>query len=89
MMLDAGKTPAFYDVLKVEDPDFHQTEVLADAIITILYQTNHHAVVRIGALAAVIIANLLNAPPQHRTALTDSLLDDIRQKVAEGPVLDA
>jgi hypothetical protein len=75
--------PGFYDVLNVEDPSFRRAEALSFAVQDVLADDADKPIVRVAALAALIVAYMRNAPAEHRNALTQSLVDDITTQVAD------
>ena len=89
-MLDAATTrPGFYDLLRIEDPDFQRSEAICLAVAAVIELSDDHTVVRASALANLLIAFLVTAPASHRIPLTDSLLNDIREKVRRSLCADA
>ena len=72
-----------FDVAAVADPGFVRSEAICLELERVLACHDVHPVVGITAVATLLSALLADCPPQHRSAMTDSVLDDVRRKVLE------
>ena len=72
-----------FDVAAVADPGFVRSEAICLELEHALACHDVHPVVGIGAVATLLTALLAQCPAAHRTAISDSVLADIRRHVRE------
>jgi hypothetical protein len=77
-------TASFDHLVRQCDPDYRRAEAIALNITDDLDELHDdHQIVIISALAHILIAFMRQCPAQYRTALTDSLLADLRQQILD------
>ena len=77
-------TASFDHLVRRCDPDYRRAEEIALNITDDLDELHDdHQIVIISALAHILIAFMRQCPAQYRTALTDSLLADLRQQILD------
>ena len=77
-------TASFDHLVRQCDPDYRRAEEIALNITDDLDELHDdHQIVIISALAHILIAFMRQCPAQYRTALTDSLLADLRQQILD------
>jgi hypothetical protein len=72
-----------FDVAAVADPGFVRSEAICFELEHVLARHDVHPVVGITAVATLLSALLVQCPAAHRTAMTDSVLNDLRNHVRE------
>ena len=72
-----------FDVAAVVDPGFVRSEAICLELEHALACHDVHPAIGISAVATLLSALLVQCPAAHRTAMTDSVLDDVRNHVCE------
>jgi hypothetical protein len=72
-----------FDVAAIADPGLRRSEAICLELEHVLACHDVHPVVGITAVATLLSALLVQWPAAHRTAMTNSVLDDVRNHVRE------